>query len=234
MNPITCMVVDDEPLAAALLGDYIVKAGGLQLTGVFTNAIEGLQAIQQTVPQLVFLDIQMPELTGLQVLKIAGSKCRFILTTAYQEYALDGFEHDVVDYLLKPVSFERFLTAVAKAKERLKPAVAADIPPPADYIFVKTEYKIKKIALSDILYLEALRDYVCIHTVQEKVMTLESMKSFETRLPLPGFVRVHKSYLVALGKISHIEKNRVVISNQFIPVGDVYRPQLAQAIGAQF
>jgi two-component system, LytTR family, response regulator len=230
-----CIVIDDEPLAASLLSDYILKTEGLHLAGMFTNAIEGLRAIQEQEPDLVFLDIQMPDLTGLQILKITGNKCRFILTTAYQEYALEGFEHEVVDYLLKPIGFERFLIAVNRARERGKTtAPAPNAVKAPDYIFVKTEYKIKKINLADILYFEALRDYVCIHTMQEKVMTLQSMRSFESQLATPAFVRVHKSFLVALGKIDHIEKNRVVIQEQYIPVGEVYRPQLMQAIGTQF
>jgi two-component system, LytTR family, response regulator len=232
---LNCIVIDDEPLAAGLLADYIGKTGDLLLGGTYTSALEGLKAIQEQQPGLVFLDIQMPELTGLQILKITGSKCRFILTTAYQEYALDGFEHDVVDYLLKPFGYDRFLVAVQKAKERIKTIVPVTeaVAAATNFIFVKTEYRIKKINHADILYMEALRDYVCIYTPHEKVMTLQSLRSFETALPASRFARIHKSYLVALDKIEHIEKNRVVIGQQYIPIGDTYRAAFFKTIGAQ-
>ena len=183
----------------------------------------------------------MPELTGLQLMKIIGQKCKVILTTAYPDYALEGYEFDVIDYLLKPITFDRFLVAAHKAKERListeTPAAAQPttaLPPSAPapgYIFVKTEYKIQKVNLADILFLEGMRDYVVIHTTTSgKIMTLQSIRSFQEQLPENNFMRVHKSYLVALDKIQFIERNRIVINENYIPVGETYQEQFQQRL----
>jgi two-component system LytT family response regulator len=167
---IKCLIIDDEPLAVKLLKDYAARIPDLELVMAGSDVFAGLQLAQNGEADLIFLDIQMPELTGIQFMKVLNGKCKVILTTAYEEYALQAFEHDVVDYLLKPFSLERFMTAVQKARERIgqrKPETEAAKP---DYIFVKSEYRIIKIELKDIFYLESLRDYVAIHTVASLIM----------------------------------------------------------------
>lgn len=230
---IRCLVVDDEPLALDILEDYIKKVPFLQLVKTTTNPIEALQLVQQDQIDLVFLDVQMPELTGLQFLKIVNGKCQVILTTAYPEYALDGYELDVVDYLLKPIAFDRFYKAAHKVLQQRSPQpVALPDPQPAatvvlnnipHFIFVKTEHKIQKIYLDDILYIEGLKDYISIFTASERIITLQNMKKMEEVLPEGRFIRVHKSYIVSLDKIESIERSRITISDKKIPIGDTYR-----------
>ncbi len=225
---LTCIIIDDEPLAIKLLSDYVDKTEGLELLHSFTDPIQALQFFQENSVDLIFLDIQMPELTGIQFMKIVSNKSNFILTTAYEQYALDSYEFDVIDYLLKPISLERFIIAVNKAKERiLKIETIAKklnpVPSNVDYIFVKTEYKVKKINVSDILYFEGLGDYVNIQTHEKKILTLEKIKSFVERLPENQFIRVHKSFIIAINKIDYIERNRIVIHEKYIPIGGTYQ-----------
>lgn len=234
---IRCIVVDDEPLAIDLLTDYISKIPFLELVESYQNPIEALTAVQQGKADLVFLDVQMPELTGIQFLKIANGKCKVILTTAYQEYALEGYELNVLDYLLKPIAFERFYKAAEKAQNlfnnNLAPAETTIITPAKvtnDFIFVKTEYKIQKIYLNDILYIEGLKDYISIFTKTERIITLQSMKKMEETLPLHQFIRVHKSYIIAVDKIESIERGRITIGDKLIPVGDTYRDDFFKII----
>lgn len=235
---LNCIVIDDEPLAIRLLSDYIEKTNGLALLKAFSNPIEALQYAGENRPDLIFLDIQMPELTGIQFMKIANGKYPIILTTAYDNYALDSYEFDVIDYLLKPISLDRFMIAANKAKERLQaPATTApSISSPAPsagpgYIFVKSDYKTLKISLAEILYLEGLGDYVCIHLPGKKILTLEKMKHLATTLPDSNFIRVHKSYLVAIDKIDFIERNRIVINEQRLPIGATYKDAFWNRIG---
>lgn len=239
-----CLIVDDEPLAHAILSDYIRKVPFLELVGATTSPIDALTQVQRGAVDLVFLDIQMPELTGMQFLKlveraVSESRCRVILTTAYSTYALEGYEHNVVDYLLKPISFERFYKAVQKVfppvnaeKVEVPPAVAAPDnalttiqpePIAKDFIFVKTEYRLQRVDLSEILYCEGLKDYVSIYTPTERILTLQTMKSLDEKLPINQFARVHKSYIVALNRIESIERNRIFIQKAVIPIGDTYR-----------
>ena len=225
---IRCLVVDDEPLALNILEDYISKVPFLSLVKSTTSAIEGLSLVQSGAVDLVFLDVQMPELTGIQFLKIINGKCNVILTTAYSQYALDGYELDVVDYLLKAIAFDRFYKAAQKVLQSHNslPAPAPEATSAAnnnDFIFVKAEHKIRKIYLNDILYIEGLKDYISIFTKDERVITLQNMKKMEESLPEKSFVRVHKSYIVALGKIESIERSRIQIGDKIIPIGDTYR-----------
>jgi len=242
---LNCIVVDDEPLALDILEDYISKVPFLKLVKRCENPIEALQVVQAGGIDLVFLDIQMPELTGIQFLKIAGNKCHFILTTAYPQYALESYDLNVSDYLLKPIAFDRFYKAVEKVHNQFKPAENNISPPQAffsaalaptptnsiqDYIFVKTEHKIQKIYLHDILYIEGLKDYISIFTKDERVITLQSMKKMEEALPQSQFIRVHKSYIVAVDKIESIERSRITINEKIIPVGDTYRDEFFKVI----
>ena len=244
------LIVDDEPLAHAILTDYVAKIPYLQLVGATTSPIEALTSIQRGEVDLVLLDIQMPELTGIQFLKIAGSgltsqQCQVILTTAYTDYALEGYEHNVVDYLLKPISFERFLKAIQKAwqlagrqQHQLNHSILADTPssstapapPPTDSIFIKTEYRLQRVSLDDILYIEGLKDYLSVYTPAERILALQTMKSMEEKLPANRFMRVHKSYIVALNHIESIERNRIYIGKAIIPIGDTYREEFFRAI----
>jgi two-component system, LytTR family, response regulator len=226
---IRCLVVDDEPLALDILEDYIAKVPFLELVKTTTSAIEGLSLVQNNGIDLVFLDVQMPELTGLQFLKIMNGKCDVILTTAYSEYALEGYELDVIDYLLKPIAFDRFYKAAQKVLQQRQSSTPLPLPEslsantPHNFIFVKTEHKIQKIYLDDILYIEGLKDYISIFTKSERIITLQNMKKMEDVLPSGTFVRVHKSYIVALDKIDSIERSRIQIGDKIIPVGDTYR-----------
>lgn len=225
---IRCLVVDDEPLALDILEDYISKVPFLTLVKTTTSAIEGLSLVQSDAIDLVFLDVQMPELTGIQFLKIINGKCDVILTTAYSQYALDGYELDVVDYLLKPIAFDRFYKAAQKVLQNTStiPAVSPGVSPAVNnrgFIFVKTEHKIQKIYLDDILYIEGLKDYISIFTKTERIITLQNMKKMEESLPAKSFIRVHKSYIIALGKIESIERSRIQIGEKTIPIGDTYR-----------
>lgn len=224
---IRCLVVDDEPLALDILEDYISKVPFLTLVKTTTSAIEGLSLVQSDSVDLVFLDVQMPELTGIQFLKIINGKCDVILTTAYSQYALDGYELDVVDYLLKPIAFDRFYKAAQKVLQNNGNSHGAPQEIPSanthDFIFVKTEHKIQKIYLDDILFIEGLKDYISIFTKSERIITLQNMKKMEESLPAKSFIRVHKSYIVATGKIESIERSRIQIGEKIIPIGDTYR-----------
>jgi DNA-binding LytR/AlgR family response regulator len=239
---IRCLVVDDEPLALHILEDYISKMPFLQLVKATTNPIEALTMVQAAEADLVFLDVQMPELTGIQFLKIANGKAKVILTTAYPQYALEGYELDVVDYLLKPIAFDRFFKSVQKAQSIIQPVVAkpqqvvVQAEPvqqddfSTDFIFVKTEHKIQKVYLHDIMFIEGLKDYISIFTSTERIITLQGMKKMEDALPEKHFVRVHKSYIVALNKIDSIERSRIQIGDKIIPVGDTYRDEFFRMI----
>ncbi|MGF1925313.1 MAG: LytR/AlgR family response regulator transcription factor [Bacteroidia bacterium] len=235
---IRCIVVDDKPLAIDVLKHHISKVPFLTLSFSTVNPLEALNMVIEGEVDLVFLDIQMPELSGLQFMKIVKGKCLVVLTTAYAEYALEGFENDAVDYLLKPVSFERFYKAVEKAQLVLKglaetakpnneaPALEKEV----KYIFVKTEYKLVRINVEDIIYVEGLQNYVIIYTPTEKITSLQTMKKTEEQLPSDQFMRIHKSFIVAINKINSIERNRVSIGDKTIALGEVYREAFYQAI----
>lgn len=237
-----CIAVDDEAYATRLLGSYIQKIPTLALVGTTTNPLEALQWVQEGRADLVFLDMQMPELTGLQFLKICGPRCKVILTTAYPEYALEGYEHDVVDYLLKPIAFDRFLRAVQKA-QALLPAAAPALPPApplsaplvapsAEYLFVKGESKNKylKLNYADILYIQGLKNYVSIHTLGQRVVTYQTLRDLEAQLPQPPFVRVHKSFIISLHHLRMVEGNTLHVSTESITVGETYREEFFKLI----
>jgi two-component system LytT family response regulator len=234
-----CLIIDDKPLAVDVLADYVRKTSFLELAGSTTSPVAGLDMLREKSVDLVFLDIQMPELSGLQLMKIAGRQRLFILTTAYADYALEGYEHDVVDYLLKPISFERFYRSAEKAlrlAQHLSPiAPAAVALPPTDvvdHLFVKTEHRILRVMLQDLLYAESLQNYVSLQTVEGRVMTLQTLKSIEEQLPGTAFCRVHRCYIVNLRHITAVEKSRIFIGDAVIPVGDKYREGFYRAIGS--
>jgi two-component system LytT family response regulator len=228
-----CLVIDDKPLAIDILADYIGKIPFLELAATTTNPVEGLNIIRNQQIDLIFLDIQMPELNGLQFIKIAGKQSKVILTTAYTEYALDGYEHDVIDYLLKPIAFDRFYRAAQKALQIFTPSDPVKAVPfitenpqrqnTAAYLFVKTEHRIQRVNLDDILYIEGLQNYISMQTPTERILSLQTLKRIEEQLPVTDFVRVHKSFIVALKHITYIERSRIFIGETIIPVGDSYR-----------
>jgi len=232
---VRCITVDDEPLALDILADYVAKVPELSLVASTTNAIEALTLVQKGEVDLVFLDVQMPELTGIQFLKIINGKCDVILTTAYPQYALEGYELNVVDYLLKPIAFDRFYRSVQKVLNNLTSRTPLSAAPPSneavDFIFVKTEHKIQRVDIDDIRYIEGLKDYISIFTATERIVTLQNMKKMEDILPGNRFVRVHRSYIVALDKIASIERGRIFIEDKVIPVGDTYRDTFYKYIG---
>jgi two-component system LytT family response regulator len=216
------LIVDDEPLAVQLLKGYVETIPELQLVLATTDVYEALKAVQSGKIDLVLLDIQMPELTGLQFMKIMDGQCAVIITTAYPDFALQGYEFDVVDYLLKPFSPDRFAIAAQKALARQKGMRDEKHKGNVDHLFVKSEYRMVKVMLGDILYLEALRDYIAIHTTGGKILTLQSLRSFEEILPAQLFLRVHKSFILSIPKITAIEKKGVWIGKIFLPIGDTY------------
>jgi two-component system, LytTR family, response regulator len=227
-----CVILDDEPLAVDLLTSYINDTENLQLAFASTNAFEAIQYIQKNDVDIVFLDMQMPELTGIQVLKIIGTGYKVIFTTAYTDYALDGYEYNITDYLLKPISFERFTKAIDKINQsnNLSWDTNHVVRSEDDFIFIKSDSKMIKINLADILFIEGLKDYLSIQTNTEKLITLQNLKTFEQHLNPQQFMRVHKSYIVALNKIDTIERNRIFIGEHVIPVGDTYRDAFLKRI----
>jgi two-component system, LytTR family, response regulator len=231
---IKCIVIDDEPWALALVEDYVKKTPFLELLYSTTKPIEAINFLQDNKVDLVFSDIQMKELTGIQLMKIAGERCRYILTTAYSEYALEGYEHNVLDYLLKPITYERFLKAAAKAKDYYSNDVTGTTndAKQKDFIFLKTDNRLVRLLLEDILFIEGLRDYISVQTKTDKLIVLENLKNLESELPGNLFMRVHKSFIVALNKIEIIERNRIFIREHIIPIGDTYKPVFFDTIDA--
>lgn len=232
---IRCLAVDDEPLALDIIESYVSKLPYLQLVKTCSSATEAMQVLQEEQIDLMFLDIEMPELTGIQFLNILKHQPLIIFTTAYPDYALEGFNQDAVDYLLKPIPFDRFLKAVTKAQDRLQrsngkngaeaPAVTAPAPAPPeqDFMFVKADYKTIRVDFRDILWIEGLKDYIIIQTREQKIITLLSMNKMMEKLPESKFLRVHRSFIVSLQKIDSIEKSRIRIGQKEIPIGEVYK-----------
>lgn len=227
MDRCTCIIIEDEPLALERTKNFVAKIPLLNLVGSFDNALDGLTFLKTNKVDLLFLDINMDELSGIELLESSKIESEVIITTAYQEYALKGYELSVTDYLLKPFTFNRFLQAVNKVQENLSVRLTEA---PRDFIFVKTENRLEKIAFNDILYIEGMRDYRRIHTLTKKIMTLQNFSELEQLIPSHLVCRIHKSYMVALNKIESIERNRIKISNQLLPVSDTYKGAFLQRI----
>jgi DNA-binding LytR/AlgR family response regulator len=232
---INCIAIDDEPLALEIISDYCSKVPFINLVKTFDNAMESIEFIRNHKLDLLFLDIQMEELTGIQLLHALKYRPHVIFTTAYDSYAIQGFELDVIDYLLKPISFERFVKSVDKVydkmhademlKAKTEPTVVAAGPSEDSYFFVKTETRMEKVLYADVLYIEGMGDYWRIITRQKKIMTLLNYKKLEEILPAKQFIRVHKSFIVAIDKIDSIERNRIKIADRLIPVSETYHKQ---------
>lgn len=231
----SCLLVDDENLALRLLEDYVNKIPQLTIVGKCQNALSALQILQTQQIDILFLDIQMPDLTGIELIKILKNKPEIILTTAYAEHALEGYQLDVTDYLLKPIPFERFVQAVNKAMEyrnlrnagvsniHLTSASVSTAAPALDYMFVKSDYKQIKVPYADILYIEGLREYVSIYTKEKRIVTLETLKNLELILPAQQFLRIHKSYIINTSKVEALNGNMVEMGKIKVPIGKNYR-----------
>jgi DNA-binding LytR/AlgR family response regulator len=222
---IRCIAIDDEPLAITKLEGFISRIPELNLIETFDNALEAMVWMKENQADLVFLDIQMEQLTGIQFLEATGTNAKIIVTSAFDRYAIKGFDLNVTDYILKPYSFERFVKGVNKAMEQLAgtPAGRETSDNHNDFIFVRTEYRLERIDLDKILYVEGMKDYLRIICSDKKIMTLQSFSKLEESLPSKKFCRVHKSYIVAIDKIRSIERNVIIIADQRIPVSNTYR-----------
>jgi two-component system, LytTR family, response regulator len=231
---ISCIIVDDEQHAIDILVHYINQTPQLQLVGATTNPLEALKMVADQKVDLVFLDVQMPELSGIDFVKALGGKAKVILTTAYSEFALEGYELDVVDYLLKPIRLPRFIQAVQKAAGLIREPAAPAKESEGDYIFVKTESKGKllKINLEEIDYIEGMKNYVAIHRGPQKTLVYTSMKELEDHLPQQHFMRVHKSYIIPLARITGIEGNMLSLKGvaEKILIGENYKAELMELI----
>ncbi|WP_175621254.1 LytR/AlgR family response regulator transcription factor [Chryseobacterium schmidteae] len=226
MKKIKCIIVDDEPLAVSLLGSYVEKIPFLELVFSTENPIEALEFIQKSDTDLVFLDIQMPELTGINFMKIVGDKMKYILTTAYSEYALEGYEHNVVDYLLKPISFDRFNRSAQKAQERFPVTEINE----TGHFFVKSSGQQHRINFDEILYVESIKDYVNIKTQTQEYIVLDTLKSLENQLP-EKFIRIHKSYILNLNQIKTYDSKKIILTNNLeIPIGESYKMNFLNSI----
>ena len=235
---IKCLAVDDEPLALEIITDYISKVGYLELAGTFDNALDTINYLKEHPVDLIFLDIQMEGLTGIQLLKVLKNRPQVIFTTAFDSYALEGYELDALDYLLKPFSLERFIKATEKAFNKLKTEgpqqpIIQNITQqinPDDFLFVKTENRLQKVFFKDILFVEGQGDYLRINTPKERIMTLQKFSSLQALLPENLFVRVHKSYLVSLEKIENITRNRIKIGEHLIPISESYKKEFYEKL----
>lgn len=226
---LSVIVVDDKPLSIEILEGYLQKIPFAEMKSGFTNAIAALDFIDTHKPDLVLLDIQMPEITGVQLMKMAGAKTRYILVTAYPDYAIEGFDHNAVDYLLKPVSFERFYSAMQKAKN-LADQAPLETTISRDFMFLKTERRIVRLDLKDILFIEAKQNYVEVNLKGKKMLALQTMKQTEEMLPATLFCRIHKSFIINLSAIESVEQHTVNIGGTSLAVGEIYRQVFYQLI----
>jgi two-component system LytT family response regulator len=224
---INCIIVEDEPLALKRTKEYVGQVSYLRLIESFTNAFDAIGFLKDNIVDLIFLDIEMDGFTGIEFIEALSSNPQIIITTAYDKYALKGFELNVTDYLLKPFRFDRFLIAV----ERVYDILTKDKKEEKNFIFVKTEYRLERIALSDIFFIEGMGDYRNVQTGLKKILTLKTFSDFETELPNNSFCRVHKSYIVSLDKIISIEHCRIKIKDTLIPLSDSYKERFYNLIG---
>ena len=238
---INCVIVEDEPLARRLMEDYVKSTPSLELMRSFGNPLEALEFLKANEVDLLFSDIQMKEITGITLLKLLQKKPVVILTTAYSEYAIEGYELDVIDYLLKPITFERFLKAVEKATAHIQLKKNKQSPSTnqkeefnsQEYIFLKDGSKLLKVKLADILYIQSLKDYVRVITKGKQIVSLQTMKSLEEALPKEMFIRIHNSTIVAFDAIEEVERDSVKILDQYLPVSDSYKKVFREFIDSK-
>ena len=235
-----CLVVDDEELARELIEVYVSQVNDFEVVASCSNALEAQKMLQTHSIDLVFLDIEMPMLKGTDFLKNLSNPPKVIFTTAYRDYAVEGFAVDATDYLVKPFSFDRFVQGVNKAIDRIKSTASPSpdfiaktsnqSPPPQDHFFVKTNYKMEKIAFSNLKYIESMREYIAIFTTDQRFVVSHTMNTMEEKLPAPQFMRVHRSYIVSLHHIQSINGNQIIIEDKKIPIGASYRKKFFDQI----
>jgi len=230
LNTINCIAIENDPTALRVIKEYCSKIQFLNLTGIFSNPFEAVHAINNSQPDLMFIDVVMPQITGPEFIKTLYNPPLVIFASAHREYAIEGFDCDAVDYLLKPISFERFSRAVNKAFQLMRIKSPAETPSgepltsTGRFLLVKVEYTTMRVDLGEILFIEGLKDYVKIHAEGRLILTKTTMKNIMDKLPSESFFRVHKSYIISLDKIDLIENSRIVIGSQRIPIGESYRP----------
>lgn len=227
---LSCAIIDDEPLAAELLASYVSKTPGLRLAGVYESAVTAMKELRERPVDLLFLDIQMPELSGLEFATLLPKDTRIIFTTAFDRYAIDGYKVDAADYLLKPVSYDRFAASVNKVIEWFETNERRKTAARDRFVYVKSEYKLIRLDFDDILYIEGLKDYVKIYfeAPRKPVLSLVNMKRVEDCLPKPQFMRVHRSFIVNMAKVSMVDRGRIVVGDVFIPVSESYKSQVQE------
>jgi len=232
------IAIDDEPLALRLVNDYIEKTPFLELLGAFDNPLDAIDFLSTQAVDLIFVDIQMPDLTGIEFARSLENAPKIVFTTAYEKYAVEGFKLNAIDYLLKPFSYEEFLKAAQKARKQseLEAQALPSIEANSQFLFLKSEYKIRRINFNDILYIEGLKDYIKVYTTGEDkpVLSLNSMKSLEQKLPENKFMRVHRSFIVNLDRIDTIERSRIIFGKTYIPVSDQYKEKFQEFLDKNF
>ncbi len=238
-----CVIIDDEPLAIDVIENYVNQVGGLEIVAKCTNPLEAITILNKKQVDLIFLDIEMPNLTGIELVKTLDNIPQFIFTTAYPQYALEGFDLNATDYLVKPIPFNRFLKAISRAKEKyelenssfnhLKPLQPEQREVKNDFIFVKSEYDNVKINTKDIKYIQGLKDYIKIYIVDSNkaILTLSSFKDIQDKLPASQFIRVHRSYIVNTSFIKSVQKTKIIIDDIRIPIGETYKDEVLKRLG---
>lgn len=242
MDKITCIALDDEPLALGLIVSYIQKTSFLELKGQFDNPMDAMEFLEGNPVHLLFLDIQMPDLTGVEFAHVLDNKSRVIFTTAYDKYAVEGFKLEALDYLLKPISYEVFLKSVVRAKKYFKLTASSEVNTDLkvttddNYLFVKADYQVKRIDYSEILYIEGLKDYVklYIESSNKPIVFHSTMKSLVDKLPTDRFMRIHRSFIVALDKIKTIERDRILFGKERIPISKQYKEVFDEFVKKKF
>ena len=230
MKKLSCIIVDDEPVARKILQEFTEQVPFLDLMGKFESAMKAEEFLKSNQPDIIFVDIEMPKVSGLQMLKRNNIESMVILTTAFPQYALDGYELDIIDYLLKPFALHRFLKAVQKAKDFYDMKTHSANATPPSYIFIKSEKRIEKVELSDILYAEVLGNYMTIHTERKKIIAYLTMKSLESQLSSSDFIKIHQSFLVNRSKIESVEGNDLKVGNKSLPISRNYRESVTNLI----
>jgi DNA-binding LytR/AlgR family response regulator len=235
---ITVIAIDDEPLALQLIVDYIQKTPDLMLVGQFENPLEAAQYISKNPINIVFTDIQMPGLNGIEFTRSLVNSPVVIFTTAFSKYAIEGFKLDIADYLLKPFTYEEFLTSVHKAKRMIRSSTKPtdEVSSNNEFLFLKADYKIKRINFKNILYIEGLKEYIKVYTIvsDKPILSLSSLKTLEIKLPADKFMRVHRSFIVNLEKIETIDRSRIVFGKKYIPIGDNYKDKFQEFLDKNF
>ncbi|WP_420552463.1 LytR/AlgR family response regulator transcription factor [Tenacibaculum aiptasiae] len=226
----TCVIVDDEPIAREIIASFVNKVPNLELLTSCNNATEAIQVMQKNKVDLFFLDINMPEITGLSLAKIIGQKSKVIFTTAYRDYAVDGFNLNVVDYLLKPIAFERFFEAIQKVTKNNNTLSLIEESPQKEFMFIRSDRKMVKINFNEIIYIESLGDYVKIFLSQTNIVTRETMNNIENKLPQNNFVRIHRSYIISLDKISSYTNEFIEINKKALPISRSYKESTLQKL----